>query len=427
MPTHCSHTPWFQRAFFRGFFFAVLVALAFFQLWQAFFEQGIFSAPSQQSFLYRKQMDPGILVAFAGKQLLEGKLSEARELYRKALKNDPYYLPAWYGLANLDVDSGHGDKAVSIMRDLDAHARETGWWRWDKALLAYQLGLTDILTRDLSYLVEYSPTKRKQALELGGILWPDPEELLRRLGSQNALHLFRHALRKRDVDSAAFFWPLVETSQEITTRERLRFIELLRRNDRLEQAVAIWKKIFDSQSLLHNGDFSSPLLHGGFGWRCWRNSRLQGVYWRIEKRFAGVNEPPSMHIWFDGSTNINFAHFSQVVALQPGKKYVLTGSIRTRNLTTDQRPFFEVVGLRCKAVPQRGEMVAPDQPWTPFTLHFEVPGECSTMLVRLRRRPSISFDKRISGDLWIRSMKLEPESSIDPGTASHVESLSGRR
>ncbi|HEB68390.1 MAG TPA: hypothetical protein ENI88_02090 [Desulfobulbus sp.] len=413
--------PWYQGALFRGFVFAVLVCLALFQLWLAFFEQGIFTAPDQQSLLFRKQQDPGILVALAQAQRLHGELSAARDLYRKALKNNPYFLPAWLGLASLEADSGHVDKAVAIVRRLNSDGRATGWWRWDKALLEYQLGLMDILTRDLAYLVEYSPSNRKKAMDLGFALWPDPAELLRRMGSRNVLHLFRHALRKKNIDSAVFFWPLVEHSAELKPRERLRFIEQLRRNDRVEQAVAIWRQYFDSQSLLHNGDFSSPFLYRGFGWRCWRNGKLKGVHWRLEKK-AGNEEQPSMHIWFDGSDNVQFAHLFQVVALQGGKEYLLMGSIRTKNLTTDQRPYFEVVGARCKAVPQRMDMVKPNQPWTPFILRFEVPDECRTMLVRLRRRPSISIDNRISGDLWIRNMKLEPvvSDSMKPFQASSV-------
>jgi len=392
----------------RAAAFMTLVCLACAQLWISFFEQGVYTAPSQQSILYREQRNPAILVAFAQAQQVRGELTRAGELYQRALVSNPYYLPAWYGLTSLMADRGQAIRAKVILHRLDAQTRETGWWRWDKALAAYQLGDTEILARDLAYLVEFVPARRRQALDLASSFWTDPAQLLVHLGRQNSLHLFKHALRKKNLAQATFFWPLVKDAPDLRDSARLRFVEQLRIDDRYAQAAAIWREYFDDFSLLHNGDFSRPLLKSGFGWRVWRNGKVQGVHWRIDGT-GGPEGGAAMHVRFEGTRNIDFHHLSQVVLVRPGTRYLLTGKVRTENLTTDHRPFFEVVGSRCKAPAQRTGMLAATQPWTVFSLDFDTPEECRAMLVRLRRTRSRSLDNRIDGDLWLTGLRIREQ------------------
>ncbi len=394
--------------------FLVLLALASAQLWVAFFEQGVYTAPSQQSILYRQQRDPAILVAFAQAQQVRGELTRAGELYRRALVSNPYYLPAWYGLAGLMSDRSQTLQAKALLHRLDEQTRETGWWRWDKAMAAYRIGDTEILARDLAYLVEYVPPRRRQALDLAFSFWPEPAALLEHLGRQNSLYIFNHALRKKNLEMATFIWPLVKDDADLRDSGRLWFVEQLRMNDSYALAASIWKEYFDDSSILHNGDFSSPLLKSGFGWRVWRNSKLQGVHWRIDET-GGPNGGPAFHVGFAGTGNIDFHHLVQVVLVRPGRRYLLTGQVRTRNLTTDHRPFFEVVGSRCRAPAQRTDMFAETQSWTGFSLLFEVPETCQAVLVRLRRTRSRSLDNRIDGDLWLAGLHIaEQPAAMDP-------------
>ena len=109
---------------------------------------------------------------------------------------------------------------------------------------------------------------------------------------------------------------------------------------------------------------------------------------------------------FKGWDNIKFHHFTQIVPLQGGNRYTLTADIKSKKLTTDQRPFFQVYGYKCDAPIEKSEMVATDQNWSSYTLDFSVPQNCSAMVVRLRRFESRHLDNKMSGKLWLRNMAI---------------------
>ncbi|MCI5137755.1 MAG: hypothetical protein D3922_04915, partial [Candidatus Electrothrix sp. AR1] len=272
-----------------------------------------------------------------------------------------------------------------------------------KAMLAYLLEREDIFKADLCWLLQQknlSEQTRKKVLNFAFSLWPEPSELLREMGVENSILLFLHAVRINDIEKAEFLWAAMDHTQ-LVKKQVLPHINLLINNQKINEAALLWKEYYPEDNLLYNGSFSIPPVKGGFGWRIWPPEGVE-----VEAQNQGEKRT-ALHLRFNGETNIHFYHVRQFVPLSAGQHFTLTGELRSKEMTTDQRPFIEVAGRDCSLL-STAEMVEPDQDWTSISLSFTVPDECRQGVeVRLRRLPSKKIDNLISGDLWVTNLSIQ--------------------
>jgi tetratricopeptide (TPR) repeat protein len=357
--------------------------------------------------------DAGLLT-FTAKQkfLFDADIQSGLSMVQRALTLNPYYVPAWLLLAELNNDLGRKKQATKILVYVDSLTRDIKWWRWDKALTAYQLGRLDVLPDELRYIVREIPGKsRNDALQLAFTLWEEPAELLGNMGEENLLHLFISAVQRKMVPEALFLWQKInETASECPEKNFLHFVNMLIGTGDLGVAGEIWHRHYPESGLLFNGNFAAPLLGSGFGWRAGRD---KGFELRLEED-PEIPDGKSLRLRFKGWDNLNFHHLYQIVPLQGNKAYTLIAHWKSDRLTTDQRPFFEVYGYKCKMDYAKSEMISPDQDWQPEHLEFTVPEECSAVVLRLRRRESIQIDNKLSGKLWLRNLDIEGPFEIPP-------------
>lgn len=383
----------------------MLLGLAILQLFVARQEQTEYSSTSGST-AFLESLRSSYLLTWHGKRfhLIEGETAQAQGLFKSALIYNPLFIPAWLGLAELYNDQGRKPESQAVLEYVDTLSNDIHRWRWDKALLAFQLGRFDILSRDLAYVIEKMPGKRKDALKMAFSLWEDPQELLTRMGTQNVLHLFNYASQTKQIDTALLFWPYIENmGVDSHKTEVLAFLNTLISNGEIDKAIPIWKKYFNAEALLYDGTFQEEPMNTAFGWRV---DKPKGSTWRIES-VHDKETFQAMRLHFSGTENIAYHHLSQIVPLKPAQKYRLTGFLKTKNLTTDKRPYLEVLGYKCKIPPTKTESMAESQLWTSFTLLFNVPEDCKAVQVQVRRDPSHHLDNLLAGDLWLRDLKIE--------------------
>ncbi len=344
------------------------------------------------------------------KHLFEADLSGAEILLQNALKVNSVYVPAWLSLVELYNDRGEKDRAGHVLDYVDTLTQGIKRWRWDKALVAYQTGRIEMLPEELSYIIYEIPGKSRQdALQLAFTLWKNPETILQNVGSHNIIHLFNYSVQQKLSDQALHYWQIIEeTGVQWKEPEVLGFLEMLLGVGEVGQAAAIWRTHFNSEHLLYNGDFRIKIMQRAFGWR---KTEDKGFTMRLvpDQHKNGSNHA---EFFFKGWENINFHHLTQIVPLQGGKRYRLSAEMKSKKLTTDQRPFIEVFGFSCDAPPTNSEMVMADQDWSDLFMEFAVPQSCSAMVVRLRRVESRHLDNKISGKLWVRNIAI---SEIEEG------------
>jgi len=398
--------------------FLVLIAIAAFQFRFALLAQSEFSDQKVSNPLQTYQYNPRMLT-WHGKQRLkdDSATNEAETLYRAALIANPLYIPAWLSLAELQYDRGDKESANAMLDLVDQYTDDVKRWRWNKVLLAYRLQRLDILARDLAYIIGNMPGQpSKDALQMAFLLWPVPAELKDKMGTENIAALFRYAVQTKKVEAAIALWPDIRAlGIENQRKDVLSFLEMLITMDRLPLATDIWRQFFNSNTLFSDGAFVDEPLQSAFGWRI---GKVKGAVWQIEKK---TKDQPfrALHIHFNQQENLNFHHAYQVVPLTGGMEYRLRGQWKSKALTTDQRPFVEVYGYKCKAPQVKTEMVADDQPWGSFDLLFRVPEECKAMVVRIRRNLSQQIDNQLGGDLWLTNFEISAMGT--PSTIIEVE------
>lgn len=390
---------------------SVLLALAAIQIHFALYEQTEYSRNENVNALHKYQSNP-YLLTWLGKRkhLFDADLDTANSLYQKALQMNPVYVPAWLGLAELQFDQQKKENANTILEYSGDLLKDVKHWRWDKALVAYQFDRKDILAEDLSYIIREIPGKsRNDALRIAFSLWPDAIELQEQLGDDALEYLFQYATRKRNVEAGLLLWDTFKTKEfEYQDKETLAFINMLMGMGEVKRAGTIWNTIFNASALLFNGDFSKKPLQTAFSWRIGKN---KGASWYIQES-PKMDVQTSLHLHFKRQKNINLHNVFQIVPLQGGRVYTLKGEVKTKNLTTDQLPYIEAYGYKCKAPRNTTEMVSSDQDWTDVYLLFEVPDECDAMIIRLRRNESTHIDNKFGGDIWLANFKIAETDKI---------------
>ncbi len=386
--------------------FLLLLACAMLQLRFAVQEQEVLIGKAN---VYDavKSRNPYLLTNVAKeKYLFEADLNGATTLLQKALVTNPYYVPAWLGLAEVNNDKGQKELSYKILDYVHFLTNDIKRWRWEKTLVAYQLGATKFLSTELNYIIgEVGGKPRRDALQLGFTLWADSQRLLENVGIENISHLFYHAIITNYPEHALNFWKEIDTqSLGYNRKHLLRCIDMLMRNDHILAAGELWRKHINSERLFYDGNFQQPFMHQAFGWR---KNKNKSVVTRVEP-LTGKSDQKLLHFRFKGWDNIKYHHLYQIVPLNPGEIYRLSADIKSDRLTTDQLPFIETYGYKCKSQPyKKGEMVAPNQDWTNYTFEFGVSQNCAAAVVHIRRLESRQIDNKISGHLWIKNLRIE--------------------
>ena len=168
----------FTSILLRITLFIALLGLALFELRIAVVAQTSFSGVTQSKAVRKYQQQPRFLVAYGRQAILgDGNLRAAEHWYQKALLANPLYIPAWLALSELRNDEGDSTQASAILEYVDGLMQDVSRWRWNKAMLAYQLDRQDILSTDLAWLLQQekvSGKTKQKAVKLAFSLWPEP-------------------------------------------------------------------------------------------------------------------------------------------------------------------------------------------------------------------------------------------------------------
>lgn len=338
------------------------------------------------------------------KYLFEADVEGAKTLLQQALISVPYSIPAWLSLAELYNDEGQKQQSRQVLEYIDQLTSEIKRWRWEKTLVDYQVGRTEVLSREIAYIIEKIPGKsRRDALQLAFTLWDDPNDLLVHVGRENVEHLLDHAISKKMPQKGLLFWQVMQSNGETLKKKKLlSFLNMLLQKGEVVAAGDIWRTYFNSHSILFNQDFADTFLQRGFGWRAIKSKDFTFKHQPKSKESTARN----LHYRFKGWENLNFHHLYQIVPVTGGQMYEFTGQYKTKSLTTDQRPFIEVYGYKCKTPYAKSEMVEADTDWTNVKFSFGVSDDCNAVVVRLRRHESRMIDNKLSGQLWLKNFEM---------------------
>ncbi|MGC9951182.1 MAG: O-antigen ligase family protein [Bryobacteraceae bacterium] len=161
---------------------------------------------------------------------------------------------------------------------------------------------------------------------------------------------------------------------------------------------------------IFNGDFESEPSDSAFDWRI--NAR-EGVEASIDAQVAHTGSH-SLRIRFEGKENLDYNDVGQTAFVKPGR-YRFEAYVRTEGISSDRGIAFHIYDRESGArLDVRTEELTGTRGWTKIGRVLVVPRETRLLAIEVSRQRSMKFDNRISGTVWIDSVKLELE---DVGTA----------
>jgi len=321
---------------------------------------------------------------------------------RKALLIDRFHMNAWLKMAEIKMAQGNTHQASQILNFSHNLTKDVVEWKWQKILVARELPSEEIFFDNINFIIPYRQFQEEAIYLMDRSLASDTPSVLNVMETANFPYYLYWLMKWQRIEDSFQVW--TELSNENMVDDHLydRYVHYLISRREIQRAAAIRKQYMGDEGITNPG-FELPLSNRGFGWR-----RDSGEHWNIQRvSFQKIEGNYSLQIRFSGNENINFRHLRQIVPVLPGNDHVLSFWWRSRNLTTDQRPFIEIIGLDCKNSYWKSEMIPSTTGWRKETIFFSVPEECHAVTVRLRRQTSHRFDNKISGEVWLDQFNLE--------------------
>jgi hypothetical protein len=203
--------------------------------------------------------------------------------------------------------------------------------------------------------------------------------------------------------TAAWRWASELKSALVTDSLARDYLNLLWREGSFAAARDAWVEFLGARA----GDYprSNRLFNGGFEAEPDNSNPLD---WRRDGAdgFTIERDAQSMRITFMGTRNLDFHQLGQTQPIAPGS-YSFRAMVRTQGLTTDQGPRIRVYDPE---IPGRLDLstqsLTGSSDWHAVELRFAVQAPTRLVRVEVARPPSLKFDNRIAGSLWLDDASL---------------------
>jgi hypothetical protein len=335
---------------------------------------------------------------------LQQRPEEAARFFRQAVSQDVLFLDAWLRLAQTEAALGRKEKAKDILTFTTKLTDRVLRWKWQQLLLASELGMETSFYHNANFLLSQKVLVQDALQLLHTRLGGNASSVIAVLETANLTAYLDWLMRWGMTDESLMVWQAMTAVAEPEKETALRYAHFLVNHKRIPASMDIWQKYTGGTGLTNPG-FEASVSGQGFDWRHWGEEDGE---WELKRVYnEAVEGDYALRVTFNGRANISFQHFYQIFAVDPQENYRLTYAWKSRGITTDERPFVEIIGYDTPGLYKAGPMITGSQGWHEESIEFEVPANSHAAVVRLRRRKSMRFDSKIRGTVWLDNFRLE--------------------
>jgi hypothetical protein len=311
--------------------------------------------------------------------LAAGRIEKARYCVRRALELGPNLPPVLMRAANASFRSGEPGAALAYTARILKMVGE-----YDEAIFdSYdRMGIA-----------------QEQVLREG---LPD--------SARAAQSYLRHLMAKGSSETVQAGWKWAASRSYADDRLADEYVRYLLRAGQYETAAGAWAAYtasvepgYRDSDWLFNGGFEREFIGTVFDWRI---TPAEGVRASRDSGAAAAGGW-SLRVQFEGKENVSYHHVSQVAAVERGT-YRIRALMHTEAITTDEGVGFRVVDVED---PQRldvsTERLTGTQQWREVEQVFRAPERTRLVEVQVYRKPSLKFDNKVSGTVWVDEVVLE--------------------
>jgi hypothetical protein len=337
--------------------------------------------------------------------------------YRAAISRQPLLIDAWLQLSGAELARGQAAEAGRILYALVPAITRVSTWKWRELLLAFDLRDEALFASHFNYILARLPRRAAEACQVALLFWGNWSTVASFAAEENRAVLLQELMAAGEPDAAYALWRIMDGSANPPpSAVTLRLCEVLLNAGQVPAAKMLWSRLReDTPQRVDDGGFEREPLQAAFGWRFMTLPEV-AMEWCGQLPYQGNC---SLRLKFRGDRNVDFAHVGQIMPVTPGRTYRLQFARRSRNLTTDQGVYLEVSGYGCQGFLARSRPVKGDSPWEEEELAMTVPAACEAVTMRVRRKASLRFDNKISGEYWLDAVTLNDAPAQEVSGVSH--------
>jgi hypothetical protein len=337
---------------------------------------------------------------------------EAERIFRRALRNDPASAFRWCDLGEALLDARREREA----RFCFARATELGpklpSVRMRVANFHFRAGESRdalrLLSGVLKEMSQYDAVIFSLYARFGGgadevLTYGIPED--RRAAQAYLRYLMRHRNSEGARKAWAWLWTRGFTDDQLAGE----YVNFLLARKQYGEALPAWSGYaagrgirYSEGNCLFNGGFESAFTGAKLDWTV---RALPSV---TVGRDSGVSHSGgwSLRTQFLGKGNVGYGHVSQTAIVKPGR-YRLRAYVKAENVTTDQGVALRVFDPGAPArLDDRTAQVGGTSDWQLLEKDFRVQPATELVVVQLVRSPSLKFDNKIAGTVWLDDVAL---------------------
>lgn len=337
--------------------------------------------------------------------------------YQRAVRLNPHDSRYWLDLANsfqLLGDSSAQANAIEQSIHFDAKTPDVAW---EAANLYLVQGQTDKALSQFRTVLEGSPDMIGQSLQLCWRIQPDVDLLLRDVvpRRQEAYEAFLSLLMsKEETEGTVKVWEaLYGLRQNVGLPRVFEYVSYLVQHKAVSDASMVWRQatallkmsayLPSSNNLIVNGNFSLPVLNGGFDWQY---NKQSSVSLTLDPGDSHGGHR-SLSISFEGP-GVQDAGIYQLIAVQPNTTYSFSGYYKNSEIAGAGGLRFSLQDF------YNGQTFYESDDLNDGTFWKNVFGDLTTgpdtqlLVLRVRRSPPGS---PLQGRLWIDDMRLVEKSA----------------
>jgi tetratricopeptide (TPR) repeat protein len=346
----------------------------------------------------------------------------AQDALRRAVALDPYSAEALVDLANAYDSEGDARKARETFLAADRVYPLSADVAWSYGNFLLRQGDQDEAFREIHKAVELDPKRASEAFSLAQRVQPDANLLLNQAVPATKtvyLSILQSLSSAGDLEAARLVWNrLVALNQKVPMSEMVGYFNELFHQRRASEAGELWPQAVSIMrnapppdppgSLVWDGGFESGYDGGGFAWHFTPATRNVQIAMDTAEKHSGER---SLRILFNGRENLNFEDGCHYILPQPGRRYLLSGWIRTQSLTSSEGVRLQIFVF----TPTANESVLTEevhgtQGWKQVQLEWTAPPGASFGTVCAKRVMSDQPGADIQGAAWIDDVSLGPAS-----------------
>jgi tetratricopeptide (TPR) repeat protein len=353
-------------------------------------------------------------VAGAALMSAAGTLDQAVVELERAVSLRPNDYELWSELGLLRDQTGDSTAALAAFDEAISRAPFYSQPRWNRGNVLLRRGQYEAAFNDLSQAAESNPELIPNLIDLAWSMSKADVKLTEQLAQINSARkrmAFARLLARRGKAEEA----LAELGDAGNVPETIRreLVEQLLTRNAFKQAFDIWKVDhgLGNKNLgpsIYDGGFEGPLAfaEGGFGWRVPRDLQAVSISLDSSQPQSGAKD---LRIEFGGNSNPGSILVSQMILVEPSRRYKINFTSRSQDVVTGGLPLLVVSDASGdqKRLGKSAPLSKGTRDWQLSSFEFTTTPTTAAVVLSLTRENCTTSPCPVFGSISLDSFSLE--------------------